>query len=131
VKTIVSLLVAALVAVGLMSTSSPANAAYPKSIATVCSAVSTPLYIKASASPKLAFSARPAAGNGTPKGIVHVTFVKNGVTVRSVPRTYNGGKVVFSFPPLSKGDYRIGAALDTPNNSVFKDCRDGARLFVR
>jgi hypothetical protein len=131
VKTVVSLLVAALVALGLISVSSPANAAYPKSIATVCNAVSKPLYIKSSATPHLAFSATPAAGNGTPKGTVRITFVKKGVAVRSVTRTYSGGNAVFSFTPLSKGDYSIGARLVTSTSSVFQNCRDGARLFVR
>jgi hypothetical protein len=128
-KTIASLFFATVLAIGVLFVASPAEAAYPKSIATSCSAVSTKLHIKKSGTPRIAFSARAKAGNGRPTGTVRVTFVKNGVAVRSVTRKYTGD-TVYSFKPLRKGSYSIGARLVTPKTSVFKGCRDGAKLFV-
>lgn len=131
-KTVASFLTAALIALGLLVVASPAEAVYPKSISTVCSATIAKSPIGNHARPRLGFSASSTAGNGTPTGTVKITFSKGGVVKRTAFRNYTGGTAVYSFKRFRRdGTYAIVATLSTPSSSVFKDCADGATLKVK
>lgn len=126
-KTIASFLTAALFALGALVVASPAQAAYPKSISTVCSATAVKSPIGNFTRPRLAFSARPTAGNGEPSGSVRVQFIKNGVVKRTAFRAYTGGTAVYSFKRFRRdGTYTVVATLTTPAASVYKGCSDDA-----
>jgi hypothetical protein len=132
-KTLAAVITAFLVSAVLLVVSAPANAAYPKSIATACSAMSTKLYIHKGDSARLAFSARAAAGNGAPKGTVSIAYIRSstGKTVATATRSYKGGTAVYTGPKLGRGTYAVIAKLNTGSSSVFKNCRDGARQIVK
>jgi hypothetical protein len=133
-KTLAAVITAFLVSAVLLVVSAPANAAYPKSVATSCSAMSAKLYIHKGVRPRLAFSAAPGAGNGKPTGNVTITYTKKstGVVVRKFTRAYAGGQRVYISAPLrKKGTYIVKARLVTPASSVFKNCSDLARQVVR
>lgn len=133
-KTLTAVISALLISACMMMVSSPAQAVvYPKSIATKCNAASTKLYINRTTRPRLAFSAAPTAGNGAPRGIVTITYTRRatGKVVRNVTRSYTGGKAVYTFARLGRGNYNVYAVLRTGSSSVFKNCGDGARQIVR
>jgi uncharacterized membrane protein (DUF4010 family) len=132
-KTLAAVITAFLVSAVLLVVSAPANAAYPKSIASSCSAQSTKLYIHPTTAARLAFSASAAAGNGKPTGTVKVTYTRKstGKVVKAYTRSYIGGQAVYVGPKLGKGNYIVKATLNTGASSVFKNCYDLGRQIVR
>jgi hypothetical protein len=129
-KTLAAVITAFLVSAVLLVVSAPANAAYPKSVSTVCFAAGDPTSISHTVTPKIAFHAKPSAGNAKVTGKVRFKFIKNGIVVRTGTRSYGGGLVGYKFQPLKRGKYSVVATLVTPASSVFKGCRDGASLKV-
>jgi len=122
---------ALLLSTGLVAPPVAQAAPYPHTITTDCHAKAVQNPISTSTRPRFRFWVT-TDGNGRPKTTVRIKIIRNrdGVVIRRTSRLYNERVETWSFRRLHRGRYTFVFRTATGENSVYKDCRDAARLRV-
>lgn len=128
-KTIVSLIAAVALSLGLVSFAGPATAAYPASIDTY-TRVTAPATVKVRTALPLTVAVKPVAGNGKPTGTISFTFKRGSKVVRQTTRAYAGGTASYSFRPFAKGVVAVRAVFKPAGGSVYKASSDFTSFTV-